>query len=135
MADIPGFADIARIRNSPETEALGLAGLEGEVYGHTKPSSSGVTDIIGVLTDDFAINVNFDTLDKQYWFAAHLVEFVRHNPGATISIDGSDEVHVQQDDGSWRSFSRATTERAREKANAPLAPLLRWLERFLPKFR
>jgi hypothetical protein len=134
MERIPGFADKARIRHSPETEALGFAGLDGVVFGHTRPSSSQVEGVIGELEDDFAINVMLDGLDEQFWFAAHLVEFVAHSPGASVSFDGSDDVHIQEADGSWTSMSKDAMARAEAKANAPLAPLLRWLERFLPKF-
>jgi hypothetical protein len=36
----------ARVRSTPETEALGLAGLSGPVFGETQPSSSRV-NVIG----------------------------------------------------------------------------------------
>ena len=34
----PGFGDNVRIRVTPETEAAGVAGLRGQVYGETTPS-------------------------------------------------------------------------------------------------
>lgn len=61
-----------RIRSTELTEALGFAGKEGEVYGQSIPSSSGV-EVIGTMCDDFAINVWFDDLEQQFWFAAELV--------------------------------------------------------------
>ena len=131
--DVPGFADTARIRSSPETEALGLAGREGVVYGHTTPSYSHV-EVIGSGGDDFAINVHFADLKRGYWFVPDLLEFVRHNPGTTMRLEGSVTQSVQQADGTWREVPADEAQRAQDRAKAPIAPLLRWLERFLPRF-
>jgi hypothetical protein len=66
--------DLVRIRSTPETEALGYAGRSGEVMGETMPSKSRVTDVIGAAEEDYAINVWFDELRTQAWFAPHLIE-------------------------------------------------------------
>ena len=41
-----GFGDRVQIRQSPETVAAGVAALEGEIYGFTTPSTTGV-EVIG----------------------------------------------------------------------------------------
>lgn len=64
----------ARICRTPVTEKLGLAGLEGRIHGETRPSSSGVTGIVGNTSGDYAINVYFAELKKGFWFAEELVE-------------------------------------------------------------
>jgi len=66
--------DLVRIRPTHETEALGYAGLSGEVMGETMPSKSRVSDVIGADEEDYAINVWFAELRTQAWFAAHLIE-------------------------------------------------------------
>ena len=75
--------DTVRVRVTPETEAAGLAGCKGQVYGESVPSSSGIAhdDIIGELTEDYAVNVYFVGLGKDYWFTRDLLEFVDHAPG------------------------------------------------------
>jgi len=55
-------------------EALGYAGLTGEVMGETMPSSSGVTGIVGQTNEDYAINLWFEEREEQVWFAPHLLE-------------------------------------------------------------
>ena len=100
-----GFGDKVRIAVAVETEALGLAGKSGVVFGFTTPSVTGV-NVVGPSTDDCAINVFFDELDDSYWFAPHLVELIDHNPGLVASLDGSDIEHVRMPDGSWMSRPR-----------------------------
>lgn len=64
----------ARIVSNELTESLGLAGKTGIIFGQTVPSSSGVTDVIGMSEEDCAINVGIDDTDDSYWLAEHLVE-------------------------------------------------------------
>lgn len=93
-----GFGDNVRIRVTPETEAAGVAGLHGQVYGETTPSVTQV-DVIGQLTSDYALNVHFENRDTELWFAPQLVELIDHAPGTKIRVGN---VHaVRQADGSW----------------------------------
>jgi hypothetical protein len=67
-------AAFVRVRSTPETEALGLAGLSGEVMGETRPSASRVEDIVGGDGADYAINAWFEERREQYWFHPDLLE-------------------------------------------------------------
>ena len=104
MADI---GDRVRIRASTETEELGLAGLEGVVFGWTTPSSTGV-DVIGVASSDAALNVHFEERDESFWFAEELVELIDHNAGTVISLEGVDREWVRLPDGEWQERPRET---------------------------
>lgn len=64
----------AKIKSTELTDSLGLGGLTGTIFGQTQPSSSGVTDVIGLKDQDYAINVFIDDLDESYWLAEDLVE-------------------------------------------------------------
>src|SRR5437868_4961856 len=94
------FGDKVRVRTSPITIEAGLAGLVGQVYGETKPSSSGV-EVIGDVNVDFALNVFFEDRDKGYWFAPSLIEFVDHSPGMTVELEGVPKRWVRQESGEW----------------------------------
>lgn len=83
--DGPGFGDNVRIRRTPLTESLGLAGLDGCVYGETTPSVTGVK-VIGETEQDFALNVVIEGKEDDLWFAPELVEFVDHAEGTQIRI-------------------------------------------------
>src|SRR5215212_5493252 len=69
---LAAIGDILRVRTSPETSALGLAGLTGEARGQSIPSVSGV-EVIGRPIDDWAIHVHFGECDAGHWFAPHLL--------------------------------------------------------------
>jgi hypothetical protein len=69
----------ARIRATPETEALGLAGLCGPVFGETQPSFSRVA-VIGNPVDDYAIAVHLVARNETLWFAPELLEPVGPPP-------------------------------------------------------
>ena len=69
------FCDKVRVRAMVETEACGVAGLVGTVYGETRPSVTGVA-VVGEVTSDYAINVQFDGRKETFWFTAELLEFV-----------------------------------------------------------
>ena len=100
-ADSPvSFGDNVRVVSTPETEAAGLAGRSGQVYGETTPSSTGV-EVIGDLASDFAINVYFEDLSQGFWLAPQLLEFIDHAPGTEMHLDGSPVKSVRQPDGSW----------------------------------
>jgi len=92
------FGDRVRIRESPETLAVGVAGLEGEVYGFTTPSTTGV-QVIGGAPDDYALNVSLTPTDATLWFHPDLLEFLHHNAGAEVVV-GNKRL-VRQTDGNW----------------------------------
>lgn len=97
----PSFGDNVRIRSSVETEANGLAGLVGQVYGQTTPSVTGV-EVIGKLESDYAINVFFADRQESFWFAPALVEFIEHGPVTHITVNGVAKTWVRAEDGQWR---------------------------------
>lgn len=94
----PSFGDNVRIRGTPLTESLGLAGLTGNVYGETTPSVTGV-EVIGEVTEDFAINVMIEARNEQLWFAPQLVEFIDHAVGAEMRI--GNRHFVREASGEW----------------------------------
>jgi hypothetical protein len=99
MSNIPlSFGDNVRIRSTPLTEKMGLAGQAGSIYGETTPSVTGV-EVIGQATDDHAFNVMIQATGKQLWFASDLVEFVDHGAGTEIKI-GSRQL-VRDASGEW----------------------------------
>lgn len=102
MAD---FADRVRIRDCEETARLGLAGREGQVFGWTTPSVTGVA-VIGALGEDYAVNVHFDALGESFWFAEDLVERIDRGAGTVISLDGVDKEWVRLENGEWEERTR-----------------------------
>lgn len=98
------FGDNVRIRVTKETEAAGVAGLTGQVYGETTPSATGVK-VIGALSSDFAINVHFEERGESFWFASELVELLDHAPGSEIRLKGVDKKWIRTEDGSWKEES------------------------------
>ena len=106
----PSFGDNVRIRTTKETEDAGVAGLEGHVCGETTPSVIGV-EVIGALSDDYAINVHCDDRDEAFWFAPELVEFVDHAVGTEIRLVGVDKRWTRTDDGGWHEESLVETKR------------------------
>jgi hypothetical protein len=103
----PSFGDNVRIRTSAQTEAKGVAGLVGQVWGQTTPSETGVA-VIGEVTSDYAINVFFKDRDESFWFAPALVEFVDHGPGTEIALEGAATKWVRTESGEWREESLET---------------------------
>jgi hypothetical protein len=95
------FADNVRVRVTPVTEAAGVAGLHGQVYGVTTPSVTGV-EVIGDVKDDTAVNVFFTEQNASHWFAPELLEFVDHAPGTEIRIANSPTKSVRTETGEWR---------------------------------
>jgi hypothetical protein len=104
------FGDRVRVRKTAETEAAGVAGLHGQVYGETTPSVTGV-EIIGTPEHDYAINVHFEDLQQAHWFASHLLEFIDHGPGTEIRLHGVDKRWVRAADGEWVEESTAKPKR------------------------
>ena len=94
------FGDTVLVLSAPETEAVGIAGKKGRVYGLTTPSNTGV-EVVGTLRRDHAINVFFEDLDRSVWLPQELLECVDHGAGTVISLDGVNERWVRRDDGSW----------------------------------
>lgn len=92
-----GFGDNVRVRDTEETRAAGVAGIVGSVYGETTPSVTSV-EVIGTLTEDFALNVQPDE-GSGFWIALYLLEFIDHGAGA-VMIVGNVRA-VRQADGSW----------------------------------
>jgi hypothetical protein len=81
------FGGNVRVRSTPETEQAGVAGRAGSIYRFTTPSVTGVS-VIEKLTSDYALNVFFDDLRKEFWFAPELIELIDYGAGATITFDG-----------------------------------------------
>jgi hypothetical protein len=102
-----GFGDRIRIQRTAETEKLGLAGREGQIFGWTTPSVTGVS-VIGTTTDDYAVNVHFDELNESFWFSDDLIEHVDHAAGTTTSLDGVDKEWVRLPNGDWVERPRST---------------------------
>jgi hypothetical protein len=94
------FGDNVRILHSTATEVANLAGKIGPVYGFTTPSTTGI-EVIGEVSDDFAIAVHFKDLGESLWFAMNLIEFVDHGEGTEISVTGSSSKWVRAADGQW----------------------------------
>jgi len=79
------FGDHVRVKSSPDTEEAGVAGLEGDVYGFTTPSSTGVK-VLGGAPDDYALNVYIEGYKGELWLRPELLEFLDHNVGWEIGI-------------------------------------------------
>jgi len=94
------FGDNVRLRSTAETEALGLAGRVGQVYGETTPSITGVS-VVGQLSGDYALNVHFEGRTDTLWFAPELLEFVDHAPGTEIRLAGVPRTWKRSATGAW----------------------------------
>lgn len=93
------------MRDTPETQQLGLSGLIGDVYGITAPSVTGIVSI-GTASEDCAINVHFGGRNESHWFSPDLVEFIDHHPGAEIALDGVPKTWTRNADGRWKETRR-----------------------------
>ena len=92
------FGDNVRVLSTPETEALGLAGKNGQVYGETTPSVTNI-EVIGNSENDIAINVNFEESEIDHWFSPSLLELIDHAPGTEIVVGNMRA--VRNKDGTW----------------------------------
>src|SRR5437867_4041985 len=97
------FGDRVRVRSTPETVSLGLAGLVGQVYGETRPSVTGI-EVIGGTADDYGINVAFPDKVDTLWFSPDSLEFMDHAPGTEIVI--GDQRFVRSASGEWVKENR-----------------------------
>ena len=94
------FGDNVRVVSTPETDAAGVAGCIGQVYGETTPSVTGVP-VVGASTQDHAINVHFEGRSDTLWFAPELLEFVDHAAGTEIRLDGVPKKWTRSASGEW----------------------------------
>jgi len=94
------FGDNVRVRSTPETEALGVAGRVGQVFGETTPSVTGVT-VVGRPLGDHALNVHFKGRTDTLWFAPELLEFVDHAAGSEMRLDGVPKKWRRSENGEW----------------------------------
>lgn len=92
------FGDNVKVLSSPETDAIGVSGKIGQVYGETTPSVTSVV-VIGETTEDYAINVSIEEMGNEFWFPPHLLELVDHAEGTEIVI--GNHKAVRRADGSW----------------------------------
>lgn len=105
---MPDFGDNVRVKDTTETQAAGIAGRLGNVYGFTTPSVSGV-DVIGSKAEDLAYSVNIDELKQQFWLARDLIEVVDHGTGIEIRLDGVPITWRREADGTWSEHPDETT--------------------------
>jgi hypothetical protein len=99
-SEVAGMFDNVVVRSTPETVAAGIAGLKGQVHGVTTPSSTEI-EYLGDHSTDCALNVHFATLDKDFWLAPDLIEFLDHAEGTAIRVGEGPEM-VRQADGTWK---------------------------------
>ncbi len=95
------FGDNVRVLDTPETQAAGVAGLIGSIYGETTPSVTNV-EVIGELVNDFALNVQPEDGDG-FWIVLDLVELIDH--GADTEIVIGNHKTVRQADGTWKEVA------------------------------
>jgi hypothetical protein len=100
------FGDRVRIRLHAETATAGIAGRLGLVSGITTVSVTGV-EVVGSPTEDIALNVEIERTGECVWLAPALVEFIDHNPGATITLDGVPKRWTRDGSGHWIASSRS----------------------------
>jgi hypothetical protein len=117
------FADRVRIRECPDTIAASVALLEGEVYGFTTPSVTGV-EVVGGAPDDYAINVSLEPSGACLWFRPDLVEFIDHNAGAEVVVGNVKA--VRQTDGTWLESPVSP----QSKPDRPKSKAWAWLRRY-----
>lgn len=94
------FRNKVKIKSTPETEKLRLAGKTGDVFGQPTPSITEV-EVIGKTENDFAINVYFEDLEDLYWFDEGLIETVDNGTGSVITLDGVDKKWTKDSNGNW----------------------------------
>jgi hypothetical protein len=99
---------LVRIHATAGTEALGLAGLVGSVYGWSVPSSSGVEPIVGPVPSDFVISVYLEARNEQIWIAPELTDDLGDGAGRTPALEGVRVRWVQRPDGAWEELPAGT---------------------------
>ncbi|MGY3265570.1 hypothetical protein [Lysobacter sp. HA35] len=97
-----GFGDTVTILETADTVGAGIAGHEGEVYGFTTPSGTGV-DVVGSLAEDFAINVYVESLGRDFWLDPSAVQLVSRPDvmefgaaGKTIRVTRTADGYVEE---------------------------------------
>lgn len=95
------FGDKVQIRDTAETRAYRLASEVGQVLGESVPSSSSVGPVIGDRGEDRALCVEIERNGQLVWLAPHLVEFLDHQAGLTMSLDGG-PTYRRRADGTWQ---------------------------------
>ncbi len=119
MSEPPiSFGDHVRVRSTEITQQMGLADLIGMVYGWALPSQTGV-DVIGEPIWDYAINVHFDNLGKEYWFIPQLLEFVDHAEGTVLTLKGVSKKWTRKADGQWQVESTEANSRMEPSKKKP----------------
>ena len=96
------FGDTAKVVSSKETDALGISGKIGSIFGETVPSLSQV-EVIRELKEDAALNIFIEELDSQFWLPEYLLEFVDHGEGVEVSL--GDVRAVRRANGSWKELT------------------------------
>jgi hypothetical protein len=94
------FGNKVIVKSSPETEANGLVGKTGEIYGHTTPTVTGV-EVIGKTDKDFALNVYFEDIKESFWFDEDLIQQLDNGDGTEITLDGVDKKWTKDSTGNW----------------------------------
>ena len=94
------FGNKVKIKNTPETEMIGLAGKIGEIYGHTTPTVTGV-EVIGQTDKDFALNVYFEDKKEAFWFDENLIEELDKGEGSEFTLDGINKKWRKDSTGNW----------------------------------
>lgn len=94
------FGDNVIVRSTPLTQNLGLAGLTGQVFGETTPSSANV-EVIGENQEDYAINVFFEDINEGFWFSSGLLKLVNHGEGTEITLDSVAKKWIKTAKGDW----------------------------------
>src|SRR5438874_1517601 len=104
---MPTFGDKVRIKTTNETTKHRSAGQLGEILGEPVPSGTGIDygTVVGGTAEDLVLFVKLDS-GSEGWFAASLVEFVDHQAGRVISIDGGPTFR-RLPDGTWQQEGRS----------------------------
>ena len=97
---IPGFGDRVRVRDAIETRDRGLVNRLGVVYGFSTPSKTGVGPVLGDRGEDCALSISFEETGEQMWMAPHLVDFVDHYEGLTMTV--GERSFIRDADGEFR---------------------------------
>ena len=112
------LGDNVRVRSTPETGFLGLAGKIGQVYGHTTPIVTCIK-YIGETQQDLAFNVFFKDRNEAFWFAPELLEFI--DPGAGTEVQMGSKEWVRTEFGEWRKTKKSS--KPKPISPEPIEPL------------
>lgn len=128
------FMDTVRVRATEETQAAGIAGLVGIVYGDTIPSKSG-QDVLLTPAIDYAVGVHLDELDRTVFLPRDVLEFIDHGLGRELRLKTRQgwASWVRLENAEWRQVEESTEFRATTGAHGQpeQKSLIRRLLRFL----